>query len=97
MDFLATDGFDGENVGPGLCTELQTSLETLPRFARAHQGRFLLVANVGGGNAQGARQMILFVAGYEMPFEDGGDLRAPLRPIRHRRQKLKFQHDAGDA
>ena len=41
--------------------------------------------------------MILFVAGYEMPFEDGGDLRAPLRPIRHRRQKLKFKHDAGNA
>jgi hypothetical protein len=57
----------------------------------------LLIANVGGSDAQRAREMMFLVTAVRVPFENGGDLRAPLWTLGHGRQKFKFEDDAGNA
>ncbi len=97
MHFLAADGLDGEDIGASCCALLQGTPQPLPRFAGTHKRRLLLVAYVGRRDAQRARQVVLLVAGFEVALQDRCNLRAPLRPVRHGRQKLKLQHDSWNA
>ena len=68
VHFLAADGLDGEDVGAGFSAQFKRALEPLPWFAGTHHRRLLLVADVGGRDAQSARQLMLLVAAMRWRF-----------------------------
>src|ERR1035438_139498 len=68
VNFLATDRLDGENVRAGFRAEFKRSLQAFPPGPGSQLGRRHLIASIGGGEAQGTGQMMLFVAFCQSPL-----------------------------
>ena len=95
MDLLAADRFDAEQLGAGGGAALEGRQHRFVERAASHAGRANHLARVVGGDAQDAFEAVLGVRLGHGVQQNAGQLDAPGGVLRHRRQRLELDDQAG--